>query len=90
MDPNAAMKRVLTHTGPALLSTNGILITSFASFATATFIPNVYFGILTAFILAVALVADVFFTPALLVESPGREGSGRDAARPPLARDALT
>ena len=68
--PNQAMREVMAHTGPALLSTNGILITSFASFATASFMPNVYFGILTAFILAVALLADIFFMPALLMLAP--------------------
>jgi predicted RND superfamily exporter protein len=73
LSPNAAMRLVMAHTGPALLSTNGILITSFATFATATFVPNVYFGILTAFILSVALIADMFFTPAMLVEDPRRE-----------------
>ena len=50
--PNQAMRLVMARTGPALLSTNGILIASFASFATATFVPNIYFGILTAFILS--------------------------------------
>jgi uncharacterized protein len=73
LSPNAAMRVVMAHTGPALLSTNGILITSFASFGTATFVPNVYFGILTAFILSVALIADMFFTPAMLVEDPKLE-----------------
>jgi len=71
--PNQAMREVMAHSGPALLSTNAILITSFAAFATATFMPNVYFGILTAFTLAVALIADVFFTPALLMLTPVKE-----------------
>jgi hypothetical protein len=57
----------MDHSAPALLSTNGILITSFAAFATAAFVPNFYFGVLTAFILAVALLTDMFFTPALLM-----------------------
>lgn len=70
IEPNQAMREVMAHSGPALLSTNGILITSFASFATASFMPNVYFGILTAFILAMALLADMFFTPALLMLTP--------------------
>lgn len=73
--PNGAMRLVMAHTGPALLSTNAILITSFASFGTATFMPNVFFGILTAFILSIALVADMFFTPALLLESPETEAA---------------
>jgi uncharacterized protein len=73
--PNQAMRLVMSHTGPSLLSTNAILIASFASFGTATFVPNIYFGILTAFILTMALVADMFFTPALLLEDPRRESS---------------
>jgi len=73
--PNQAMREVMAHSGPALLSTNAILITSFAAFATATFMPNVYFGILTAFTLAVALIADVFFTPALLMLTPVKDAA---------------
>ncbi len=76
---NAAMRLVMAHTGPALLSTNAILITTFATFATGTFMPNVYFGIMTAFILTVALIADMFFTPALLLESPEREAARKQA-----------
>ncbi len=70
--PNEAMKTVLTHTGPALLSTNGILITSFLTFATASFVPNMWFGLMTAFTLSIALLADMFFTPAILVKGMGR------------------
>jgi predicted RND superfamily exporter protein len=73
--PNQAMRLVMARTGPSLLSTNGILIASFASFGTATFVPNIYFGILTAFILTMALVADMFFTPALLLEDPRKEAA---------------
>lgn len=83
MSPNDALREVMARTGPSLLSTNAILITSFASFATATFVPNVYFGILTAFILTMALVADMFFTPALLVTAVGAPGK-KQATKPPL------
>jgi uncharacterized protein len=75
--PNPAMRLVLANTGPSLLSTNGILIATFATFTTATFVPNLYFGILTAFILTMALVADMFFTPALLLEDPRKEAAGQ-------------
>ncbi len=79
LPPNDAMKTVLADTGPALLSTNGILITSFATFATAAFVPNVYFGLLTAFTLTVALVTDIFFTPAILIRPLGaRDIAQRD------------
>jgi uncharacterized protein len=81
VSPNEAMRRVMATTGPALLSTNGILISSFATFATATFMPNVYFGVLTAFILSWALLADMFFTPALLLESPEKETARMNGVR---------
>jgi len=72
--PLPALKEVLSHSGPALLSTNGILICAFASFAMASFMPNFYFGILTAFILSLALITDMFFTPALLLPFGKRNG----------------
>ncbi len=73
VEPNVAMKRVFTHAGPALLSTNGILIASFLTFATASFVPNIWFGVMTAFALTIALIADMFFTPAMLVRSIPRK-----------------
>jgi predicted RND superfamily exporter protein len=78
--PNQAMKTVLSHTGPALLSTNGILITSFLTFASASFVPNMWFGLMTAFTLTVALATDMFFTPAILVRAVrGRASAPADA-----------
>ncbi len=88
MAPNAALRVVLAETGPALLSTNGILITSFASFATASFVPNVYFGVMTAFVLTIALAADMLFTPAILSESPAREAARNGGAAAVVAAGA--
>jgi predicted RND superfamily exporter protein len=63
----AALYRVMEHSLPSLLSTNGVLVASFASFVAATYIPNMIFGLLTAFVFVVALVADLLLTPALLL-----------------------
>jgi hypothetical protein len=82
MDAVESLKEVMAHSGPALLSTNGILITAFASFATATFMPNVFMGILTAFILTMALAADMFFTPALLLVGVGGKSARRVGSAP--------
>ena len=65
--PEAAMRRVMDHALPSLLSTNLVLIASFLSFGAATYIPNVVFGLLTAFVFVVALVSDLLTTPALLL-----------------------
>jgi predicted RND superfamily exporter protein len=62
-----ALYRVMDHSLPSLLSTNGVLIASFASFVVAAYIPNAVFGVLTAFVFAVALIADLLLTPALLL-----------------------
>jgi hypothetical protein len=67
IEPRTALHRVMEHSLPSLLSTNGVLIASFASFVVATYIPNRMFGLLTAFVFTVALVADLFLTPALLL-----------------------
>jgi predicted RND superfamily exporter protein len=67
VEPVAALRRVMDHSLPSLLSTNGVLIASFVSFGAATYVPNVVFGLLTAFVFVVALVADLLTTPALLL-----------------------
>jgi len=67
LEPLAALRRVMDHSLPSLLSTNGVLIASFLCFGAATYIPNVVFGLLTAFVFVVALLADLLMTPALLL-----------------------
>jgi predicted RND superfamily exporter protein len=67
LEPLAALRRVMDHSLPALFSTNGVLIASFVCFGAATYIPNVVFGLLTAFVFIVALMADLLITPALLL-----------------------
>ena len=63
-----ALREVFAHTAPALLSTTAILVLTFGTFVTANFTPNVYFGVLTALILATALLVDMTLTPVLLVK----------------------
>ena len=45
----------------------------------ATYIPNVVFGLLTAFVFVMALLADLLITPALLL-------TGRASANPVESR----
>jgi len=66
-DAHEAVALTLTHTGPALWVTTLVLIAAFGTLAFATFIPNVYFGIMTATILAAALLTDFTFLPAILM-----------------------
>jgi predicted RND superfamily exporter protein len=65
--PGEALKRTLEVTGVALVSTTLILVLGFGTFAFGTFMPNVFFGILTAVVLFAGLVVDIVFLPALLL-----------------------
>lgn len=72
--PVRAMAHVLTHTAPALVTTTGMLVAAFGALAFGVFVPNVWFGILVAACLLVALVADLTALPALLfVAYPERD-----------------
>jgi len=62
-----AVAQVLTHTGPALFVTTSILVVAFATFAFASFVPNINFGIVTAIVLSSALICDATLLPALLL-----------------------
>jgi predicted RND superfamily exporter protein len=59
---------LIAHTSPALIATTVILVCGFGTLALGTFIPNVYFGIMTAMILSIALFTDLTFLPALLTK----------------------
>lgn len=67
--PREAIAQVFTHTGPALVITTLVLVTGFGTFAFASFVPNINFGILCAVILSSALVADLVLLPALLLSN---------------------
>lgn len=72
-DLRTALGRVFTYTIPALVTTTIVLVMAFASFTMASFVPNQNFGIFVAIILSAALIADIFFLPALLVMVLGEE-----------------
>lgn len=62
-----ALERLFAHAGPAMVSTTLILIAGFATLAFGNFMPNVYFGIMTASILGIAMLADFVLLPAILL-----------------------
>ena len=57
---------VLHYAGRAILFTTVVLSLSFSMFVFSTFTPNQNFGVVTATALAIALVIDLLFLPALL------------------------
>jgi uncharacterized protein len=62
-----ALAKLMAHAGPAMISTTLILVAGFATLGFGSFIPNVYFGVMTAIILSVGLVADIVLLPVLLL-----------------------
>jgi len=67
MTTREALERLMAHSGPAMLSTTLILVTGFSTLAFGDFIPNVYFGLLTAIILSLGLATDFVLLPAILL-----------------------
>ena len=79
MSPSDSIAFVLSHTGPALVVTTFVLVAAFGTLAFATFVPNVYFGIMTAVILLTALLTDLTFLPAILMARDERKASAAAA-----------
>ena len=74
-DATYAVAQVVTHTGPALLVTTVILVAGFGTFAFASFVPNINFGIMTAIVLSTALITDFTLLPALLLRRVPQESA---------------
>lgn len=72
LSPRESMIRTLAGSARPLLMTTVILSGTFFAFLTADFTPNLYFGLLTGTILALALLLDLTLTPLLLIGSPRR------------------
>lgn len=85
--PAEALARLLAHTGPAMVITTLVLVAGFGTLAFGTFVPNVFFGIMTATILTTGLVADLILLPALLLMLR-RSDPSRRALSSPSARAA--
>ena len=75
--PVRAVAHVFSHTVPALVTTTLMLVAAFGTMAFGIFVPNVWFGIMVAACLAVALLADVTVLPALLLVAYAGVGEGR-------------
>lgn len=67
--PEQAVQKIFTYTGSALIVTTAILVAGFGLFVFGDFTPNVHFGVLCAIVLTTALLVDLIFLPALLLQS---------------------
>jgi len=58
---------VITQKGRAIFSSSFILCIGFGILTLSSFIPTVHFGLLCAFIMISAVIADIFLLPAVLL-----------------------
>lgn len=65
-EAQSASKHAFGHTGLAILFTTTIIATGFSLFGFSDFLPSVYFGLLTATAMLMALITDTTLLPALL------------------------
>ena len=75
MPAQEATAELIAHTSPALIFTTIVLVCGFGTLAFGSFIPNIYFGIMCAIILSMALFTDMTFLPSLLVRDDKEEAS---------------
>lgn len=69
------MAQVAGTVGPALVVTAAVLIAGFLTLALSNFLINAYLGLMTALVIAIALVVDLMLLPALLAISERRTRS---------------
>ena len=68
-----AIQEIYNKTGKSLVFTTLILVTGFCCFTLGNFQPNINFGIITSFVLTMALVTDLILLPALLLLPKGSD-----------------
>ncbi len=72
-DAEAAMRYAFDTAGPAMFTTTVVLTAGFLILLFSPFVPTAQVGVLTAIIIASALVADLSLLPALLMTLDRRE-----------------
>jgi predicted RND superfamily exporter protein len=83
LSPKTSLESLMAHSGPAMLSTTAILVMGFMTLAFGDFIPNVYFGVLTAIILVIGMITDFVLLPAILLIAV--KDTSAKAEAPPVA-----
>ncbi|HEY7885882.1 MAG TPA: efflux RND transporter permease subunit [Cellvibrionaceae bacterium] len=74
-DTHTAITRAMTESGRAVIFTSIVLVSGFSIMLLGSFIPYIYTGLFAATIMALALVGDLIFLPALLYLVDGRKES---------------
>ncbi|MBD64694.1 MAG: hypothetical protein CME62_05780 [Halobacteriovoraceae bacterium] len=63
------LEAIFTNTAPSLINTTLLIAIGFGSFILADYIPNAKFGVMVSLILILALIADLFILPIVLMYS---------------------
>ncbi len=71
LEPQAAVRYAFVTVGRALIITSIVLVVGFLILATSSFELNSGMGLLTAIVIAIALVADFLFLPPILMKFDG-------------------
>ena len=88
LDPEGAVRYAFLSVGRAITVTTVILVIGFAILSTSAFDMNASMGRMTAMTLAIALVADVFLLPPLLMALDRRDARPAPIPEPvPVAGD---
>nr|VFJ52219.1 MAG: hypothetical protein BECKFW1821A_GA0114235_10359 [Candidatus Kentron sp. FW] len=72
MSSEDAVRHAFSHVGMALVATSVVLISGFLVLSLSGFYPNSGMGLMTAMVLALALLADFLFLPPLLIKMEGK------------------
>ena len=75
-----ACQQTIHSSGRAIVTTSLVLSGGFAILAVGSFIPNIYFGLVTAVVVLVAMVADLVTLPAALHYFMGNKRQPRQSA----------
>lgn len=83
--PEDAIRYAFTRVGSALWITSLVLILGFAVFSLSAFKLNSDMGLLTSVVIALALAADFYFLPPLLLKFEDKESYAKEPAVAPVA-----
>ena len=78
--PEDAVRYAFDTSGRAMLTTTVVLVAGFLIFVFSPFVPTAQVGVLTALIIAVALIADLTLLPALLTTLDRRSAKRTEPA----------
>lgn len=79
-DTRKAIERAMSESGRAVVFTSVVLVSGFSIMLLGSFIPYIYTGLFAATIMALALLGDLIFLPALLYLVDGRKAAGPDTS----------